>query len=154
MIRRLLLLALVLPGLVAASTSGVSARPILPAEKRFLPYTGDVPACDEGGILSTIQSRFSQKESYYWNSSLTLQSFDRIKQLGFRSDGADYIPRRYCAARVLASDNKYRQVVYQIGEDLGMIGWGPGVTWCVEGLDRDLSYGLHCRTLRPHSDVH
>lgn len=152
MFRRLLLLALA--GLIAALASPVLARPILPAEKRFAPYSGDVPACDAGGILGTIQSRFSQKESEYWNSSLTLQSFDRIRQIGFRSNGADYIPRRYCAARVFASDNQYREIVYQIGEGTEMIGWGPGVVWCVEGLDRDFAFGTRCRTLRPGSDVH
>lgn len=119
-----------------------------PAEKRFLAYSGAVEACDDAAVLSKIQSRFAQKESEYWHSSLTIQSYDRVHQLGFRSEGKAFIPRRYCTARVMLSDHKYRQVSYQIEENLGMIGFGFGVDFCVSGLDRNLAYAPACRVVQ------
>jgi len=40
-------------------------------------------------------------------------------------------------------------VIYDIGEDLGMIGWGYGVEWCVVGLDRNHAYEPSCSVLKP-----
>ncbi|MBV8473029.1 MAG: hypothetical protein JO107_13205, partial [Hyphomicrobiales bacterium] len=38
-----------------------------------------------------------------------------------------------------------------IGENLGIIGWGYGVEWCVVGLDRNLAYAPECTSLRPYA---
>ena len=140
-------------------------RPQTPAENRYLPWSGEVPACDSPWVLGRIQSRFYESESEFWNSGLELTGFDRFREIGFRSTGADYIPRRYCTARGHLNDGKIREVTYWIGEDLGFSGgdfllWSPwysrtnlinnwGVTFCVNGLDRNYAYGQGCRAARP-----
>ena len=43
-------------------------------------------------------------------------------------------------------------MIYDIGEDLGMIGWGYGVEWCVVGLDRNHAYEPACGALRPFAE--
>jgi len=103
-------------------------------------------------VLSRISDRFAQKESEYWASSLQINSYDRIEEVGFRANGLAYIPRRYCVARTLDSDLKNRTVIYEIEESLGIIGWGYGVEWCVVGLDRNLAYAPACSALRPFVD--
>jgi hypothetical protein len=142
------------------------ARPLTPAEKRFLPWSGDLPACDDPGVLGRIQMRFSQAENGYWQSGLEIVSFDTFREIGYRTTGADYIPRRYCTASAQINDGKVRQVSYWVGEDLGFSGgdyalvpvpfasqtsllgnWG--VTYCVNGLDRNYAYGPDCRAARP-----
>ncbi len=139
--------------LTAASLSiaigTAAARPVVPAENRFSPYSSQLPLCDDPGVLSRIQDRFAQKESEYWNSDLRIVSYARVSQIGFRTTGLDYVPRRYCTARALVSDNRSRHVVYWIGEDFGIIGWGYGVEWCVVGLDRNFAYGPACRAAYP-----
>ena len=40
-------------------------------------YDAIVPLCDEPGALSTIQSRFAQKEGRFWNSELQIVGFER-----------------------------------------------------------------------------
>ena len=142
------------------------ARPLTPAERRFLPWSGDLPACDTPSVLDRIQSRFGQAESGYWNSGLEITGFDRFREIGYRTTGADYIPRRYCTADARLNDGKVRQVSYWIGEDLGFSGgdyigvvlpFSPrtsfldnwGVTYCVKGLDRNYAYGPDCRAARP-----
>jgi len=151
--------------LAFAAVSAVEARPLTPAEERYAPWAGEIPACDTLEVLERIKSRFHQSESEFWGSGLDLVSFDRFRELGFRPDGPDYIPRRYCTARGVLNDGKIRQVTYMIAEDLGFAGgdffgllpltgrsnvmsnWG--VTFCVDGLDRHYAYGKGCMALRP-----
>lgn len=64
-------------------------------------YDGNVPACDTPGALSRIQDHFATTESRFWNSSLTIDSFDHIREVAFRPWGEEYIPRRYCSADVV-----------------------------------------------------
>lgn len=132
----------------AAKAQGYST----PAEQLYSPYTAQLPPCDDPGVLARISDRFQQKESDYWGSTLQIGGFDRVRQIGFRANGLGYIPRRYCVARAEVSDLKLRAVVYAIGEDLGIIGWGYGVEWCVVGLDRNLAYAPGCQAVRPFLD--
>ena len=64
-------------------------------------------------------------------------------------EGGAWELRRYCIARSVDADGKFRPVVFNIGEDLGMIGWGYRVEWCVIGLDRNHAYEPSCSVLRP-----
>lgn len=145
----------ILIGLAAFLVFGATAQAggiVVPAEQRYSAYSGDLPSCEDPGVLSRISDRFAQKESGYWNSTLEVTGYDRIREIGFRANGLDYIPRRYCVARALVNDLRERTVIYDIQEGLGMIGWGYGVEWCVVGLDRDLAYAPACSALRPFVD--
>ena len=143
-------LAFAVAALVAFAASAHAAGVIVPAENRHAPYSGQLPPCDDPGVLSTISEAFAGKESEYWNSSLTINGYDRIREIGFRANGVAYIPRRYCVARATLNDAHAHLVVYQIQEDLGFIGWGDGVEWCVVGVDRNLAYAPGCSALRPY----
>lgn len=112
-------------------------------------YDRWLPPCDHAGALARIASRFAQKEGRYWNSSLTIDGFERVRETAFRPWAHDTIPRRYCRALALVSDGKPRPVYYSIGEDTGMIGWSWGVEWCVVGLDRNLAYNPRCKMAKP-----
>jgi hypothetical protein len=123
-----------------------------PAEQRYSPYSANLPPCVDPGVLSTITGQFGHKEAAYWNSTLQIGSYDRVQQIGFRANGLGYIPRRYCVARAQLNDQKPRAVIYAIQEDLGLLGWGYGVEWCVVGLDRNLAYAPGCQAVRPFLD--
>jgi len=132
-----------------AAGSALAAGVIVPAEQRFSPFDTYLPSCDDAGVLDTIRGRFAQKESGYWNSSLEIGEVDRIREIGYRSNGVAYIPRRYCVARAKLSDTHWRTLQYEILSDMGIIGWGYGVEFCVVGLDRNLAYAPACAVLRP-----
>lgn len=129
--------------------SAHAAGIIVPAEHRYSAYSGKLPACDDSSALGRITDRFAQKESEYWKSSLAIERFDRVQEISLRGNGLAYIPRRYCIARAYLNDHREHTVIYQIQEDLGMIGWGIGVEWCVVGLDRNNAYAPACSVLRP-----
>ncbi len=69
-----------LAALFVFAASAHAAGIIVPAEERYSPYTGVLPACDDPGVLSTISDRFAQKEAEFWNSSIRLAGFDRIQR--------------------------------------------------------------------------
>jgi hypothetical protein len=110
-------------------------------------YDGALPPCEAG--LQTIASRFGQKEGRYWNSDLTIQGFERVREVAYRPWAPNAIPRRFCTATALVSDGLKHPVHYSIGETTGMIGASWGVEWCVVGLDRNWSSNPACRMMRP-----
>ena len=157
----------------AAFAPALEARPLTPAEQRYNPWHAQLPKCDDPAVLSFVQSRFGQRESYYWKSGLEIDRIERVREAGFRKTGLDFIPRRYCEARALVNDGRARAVVYSVGEDMDMTGsdairsfgqsltlgllpaFNPsplnnwGVDWCVVGLDRNYAHGLNCKAARP-----
>lgn len=132
-----------------AGTSQVEARPLTPAEQRDQPYSGLVKACNDPMAMGYIKGAFAGRETEYWHSGLTITGFDDIQEVGFRSNGLDYIPRRYCTARAYMSDNKTRSVSYLITEAGGGIGFSDNVVWCVVGLDRDDAFSPACKEAQP-----
>jgi hypothetical protein len=137
-------------------TSLAWAQPRSPAEQHVLPYSGEMPLCESRDVLAKIQSRFGK----YWGSGLEMVAFETIHETSYRDAGIDVIPRRSCAAKVWLNTGEARQLVYTIGEDTGfaggdyfgwLLGRGTdlfshwGVTFCVAGLDRNLSYGRNCQ---------
>jgi hypothetical protein len=120
-----------------------------PAEYRYPPYAGVLPLCSDPGVLGEISSSFAGREAEYWGSGLGIDAFESVSEFGYRSNGASFIPRRYCRAEALFNDGRRRRVVYNIGEKLGFIGIGSGVTWCVSGLDRNHAFSPNCRAAGP-----
>jgi hypothetical protein len=112
-------------------------------------YDAVVPTCENPVALGKIQARFSEKESRFWNSSLQILDFERVREIAFRPWAVDAIPRRFCTGTVVISDGVKRRVNYSIIEDGGMIGGTWGVEWCVVGLDRNWAYNPHCRMALP-----
>ena len=132
-----------------AGTGQSEARPLTPAEQRDQPYSGLVKACNDPMAMGYIKGAFAGRETEYWHSGLTIIGFDDIQEIGFRSNGLDFIPRRYCTARAYMSDNKTRPVSYLITEAGGGIGFSDNVVWCVVGLDRDDAFAPACKEAQP-----
>ena len=135
---------------IALCAGLAAARPMVPAEQRYMGYLGRLPLCNDQGVLGKISSRFSDTESEYWNSGLEIVRYDQVAEIGLRSTGLDFIPRRYCIARATLNTGAVSTVSYAIGEDLGIIGFpGWGVDWCIEGLDRNRAAAPGCKMKRP-----
>lgn len=147
---------------IAHAQSGPFEDPIYgtPAEARWAPFHANyanVPVCDDPAVLSTITGRFGETENTYWGGVHAIGSYERIREIGFRSNGIDYIPRRYCVGRALVVDPRAppperpraHTVVYDVGAAEGIIGLSWGVEWCVVGFDRELAYAPDCYVLRP-----
>jgi hypothetical protein len=148
--RALGLTAAVLIGFVAAfAPLAALGRPQVPAEDRYDSYAGVLPGCADPVVVERIQSRFHAREAEFWKSGLEIVGLDQVREIGFRSDGLDLIPRRYCVAKAELNNQSVHDVTYSIDEDLGIIGWGFEVEWCVGGLDRNYAYAPDCKIARP-----
>ena len=140
-----ILLAALVSGPVLAADSPYSqaARGVVVLDDAHL------PPCNNPGVLRKISSAFHDKESEYWNSDLRLQSFEEPVEVGLRPWGPEFIPRRFCQARVMVSDGETRTVFYSVGKDTGTLGIANGVDWCVTGLDRNLAFSPDCKMAGP-----
>jgi hypothetical protein len=137
-------------GVMSAGFDGLAqARPLVPAENRYDSYSGRLPACGDPSVFERIQSRFHDRESEFWKSGLEILGFSDVREVGMRSNGLDYIPRRYCVARAAFNNQSVRTVAYSIVEDQGIIGFGFGVDWCIAGLDRNYANAPDCRMAGP-----
>ncbi len=141
--------ALSILALGAGAAAAEPLQDVPPAEYRYPPYTGVLPLCSDPFILTEIASTFAAREAEYWNSGLAIAGFETAIEYGYRTSGLSYIPRRYCRGEALFNDGVRRLVVYNIGENLGFIGFGSGVTWCVAGLDRNHAFSPNCRAAGP-----
>ena len=125
-----------------------NTRPLI-AENRWQPYSANVPACGSPDVLAFIQSRFATREAGYWDSSVRIVDFTQPYEIAFRPWGPSFVPRRFCSVTGLFSDNHPRKIFYSVDEDMGLFGFGWGVTWCPDGLDRNLTYAPDCKMARP-----
>lgn len=146
----------ILMGIVVAAVSYFLLQP-LSAQAWGYPHTedgmwafpGNPPNCGDLNVLSRIARRFAYREAEFWQSPLTIQQFEGICEVALRPWGEMFIPRRFCTAKVLTSDGRWRVVNYSIRKGLGPIGLGNDVQWCVVGLDRSFVFAPACRAALP-----
>jgi hypothetical protein len=140
-------------GLIAAGVlAGLSgmAHAIAPAEKRTARYaTMPLPHCGAADVLAYVSGRFASRETTYWNTGLSIGSFDRIHERGLRPWGPNFVPRRFCGARAHFNDGRVRHVSYFVRERIGAFGNTWEVIWCVTGLDRHRTYAPNCEQAGP-----
>ncbi len=143
--------ALAMAALFAASlcTISATARPLVPAEHRYAPFDSVMPGCADAAPLNEIIARFHERESEFWRTGLEIVAFEDVREIGFRSNGLDYIPRRYCAAYAHMNDAKVRAVSYSIPTYSPGIADQLAVEWCVQGLDRFDANAPNCKMARP-----
>lgn len=118
-------------------------------ERLVTGYHGYVPPCDSSWALRVISSRFGYKERKFWHSPASLTQFSHVREIAYRPWGPDYVPRRYCYAKVRISDLHSTKVYYSIIEKGGFAGVGWGVESCVVGYDRNFAHAPNCRAARP-----
>ena len=110
-------------------------------------YDGVTTPCS--AALDSVASGFADKESTFWNSSLTITQFLNVQEIAYRPWQSNTIPRRYCTATAVISDGKPRTINFSIIEDGGLMSVGDGIEFCVVGLDRNWAYNPTCRMARP-----
>ena len=158
-------MTLAVVSLLLTSVGAVEANaPREPAETRTFPFDAQVAGCADPGVLGRIQGRFDAREARFWNSPLKLVQIDNVRETSFRPNGQDLIPRRFCRARALLSDGKFRALTYNLSEDGGISGRQGSLflgliqfptpssyhlEWCISGLDRHRTYAPDCKVAGP-----
>src|SRR5947209_19935073 len=83
-------------------------------------YDAIVPLCDDPAALAKVRERFAEKEDKFWDPTLRILGFDRVRETAWRPWAENTIPRRFCAATAFVNDGRPRPVYYSIAEDTGM----------------------------------
>jgi hypothetical protein len=130
--------------------SAAAARPLEPADGDFhaMPYDAAVLACDDPLALMELTNRVRSQEAMFWESSLQIEAFEKVREIGFRSNGPEFTPRRFCSARARFNDGRVRQVKYNLING-GFIGFNTGLEFCVVGLDSNRAYAPACDAAGP-----
>jgi hypothetical protein len=132
-----------------ALVSSAAAREITPAERRVIDYDTKIPACFDPAVLEKIASYFAEKEAKFWEASVTIAGYEKIRSIAWRPWGLDYIPRRFCTGTAILSNGAKSRIDYSVREDLGIIGATWGVDYCVLGHDHNWAYAPACKMARP-----
>ena len=112
-------------------------------------YDRVVPACDYPGALDRIIANFHTKEYRFWNSQLRIVGVENIHETAWLPWAAQSIPRRFCSGTAVINDGARHALFYSIAEDTDLVGFGWGVNFCVDGLDRNDAYSPNCRAAKP-----
>jgi hypothetical protein len=112
-------------------------------------WRGDLPACDEPGVLSRVAEKFAYADAHVILSGLAIAHFDRIRQNALRAGGPGLIDRRYCSATAWMSNGRKSEAVYLIESRQGFASLGWNVESCLTGFDPYHVYDAWCRSIRP-----
>jgi hypothetical protein len=110
-------------------------------------YSGNPPPCES--VLEEIAGRFVAKETRFWNSKLFIVNFRDVREIALRPWQPSSIPRRYCTAHVVLSDDTVRTMNFSVIEDGALASMGQGVEFCVIGLDRNWAFNPACKMAMP-----
>jgi capsid protein len=110
----------------------------------------DSGACGEPKVLHKITARFRYQVRHVPHlPDVAITDFQGIHERRYLPAEERWpIGRRYCAATVILSDGRDRDIWYLIEEGQGFASIGDNVEFCVSGFDRWMVYNGRCRVLR------
>ena len=128
------------------------------AGRRSTPISPTFPSATTLRVLSTITGRFAETENTYWGGVHAIAGFERVREIGFRSNGLDYIPRRYCVGRAadrrsprsrLRSGRRRRRSSIPSARTRASSDGAGASSGASSGFDREHAYAPDCDVLRP-----
>ena len=109
---------------------------------------GDLPACDNAAVLSTLSGRQAWAEAHTWKDGVTIAALERIGEQRLVTEGFSAIDRRYCAARAELTAAAPTMLYYVVSAGEGFAGYGWNVEFCLSGHDPYRVYGADCKILK------
>jgi hypothetical protein len=107
-----------------------------------------IPTCGDPSLAIRVIDRFNEVERTYWNGVNTMTGVENLTQRGFHPARDDKVARRWCEGTALFADGARRRMALELSADTNFVGIGPGLAYCVVGLDRHFTYAPNCRVLR------
>lgn len=138
-------------GLVLAAAAATPAAAFFWGPLMNDPNTGSlerIPPCASAEVGGTLVGRFNQTEATYWNGRHTMIEVRGLRETGVRPQRDDLVARRWCEGTALFTDGARRRVVAELSSNTRWLGLTWGVSLCVDGLDRHMTYAPACRVLR------
>lgn len=109
---------------------------------------GELPACDDASVLSTLSGRQAWAEAHTWKDGVTIAALDQVGERRLVTEGFSSIDRRYCAAYAELTAARPTTLYYVVSADEGFAGYGWNVEFCLSGHDPYRVYGADCKILK------
>jgi len=106
------------------------------------------PQCGDDKVLGKIVERFNWAEEHTWQRGFYLKDIIRVRKRLVQSERVSQIPRRYCRAHALLTNDKHTTLYYLIEGGQGFAGNKFNVEFCLGGYDRWNEFDGSCRVLR------
>ena len=158
--------ALTLGALSAAGLSSPAVAADALETYRTEAIPSKVPACDDADVLGEVEDQFEYGAPRMLEAKLEILEFKGMFEKAYQPQvlnepypDVNPIERRYCQAKALISDHKWRTVYYVVEYPMGFAAadaylgmFSPVRGWkaegCVLGLDEWHVYGANCQSLR------
>lgn len=109
---------------------------------------GELPACDDASVLSTLSGRQAWAEAHTWKDGVTIAALDRVGERPPMFPVFSSIERRHCVARAELTAARPTRLYYVVSAGEGFAGYGWNVEFCLSGHDPYRVYGADCQVLK------
>lgn len=107
-----------------------------------------MPPCTERALGERIVGRFNGVEETYWGGRIVMRDVHGLREVATRDRTEALVARRWCLGTAVFADGARRRIVVELGANTGHLGVGYGLSYCIHGLDRHMTYAPACRVLR------
>jgi hypothetical protein len=112
-------------------------------------FASSASSCESGAVISFINAGFDRHISTLLADDIAIADIDGAQERrAEKRAGHVMIERHFCHANAQMTDGKTRDLYYLIEKDMGFVGIGDNIEFCVSGLDPYYVYGNHCRSLK------
>jgi hypothetical protein len=109
----------------------------------------EINDCAGSGVIGFIDHRFDDKARRYLGADLDILAIGAIDQTHVQlRDDTHPVQRVYCHAKADMSDGHRRDLWYMIESNMGFVGLGDRIRFCIAGLDPWHVDGRQCRSVR------
>ncbi len=110
---------------------------------------GPGSGCDNSAVISFISARFDRHISTLLANDIAIADINGAQERRAEKRGGKVmIERHFCHANAQMTDGRTHDLYYLIEKDMGFVGIGDNIEFCVSGLDPYYTYGNHCRSLK------
>ena len=135
-------------GMAAISAALMLVLALVAGRPALAGGTAGAEACSSPRTVNHIVNRFAWAERHTWHRGYVISTLDRPRFRYNVFNGPTSIRHTHCAATAVMTNGSRRTVYYMIGEGMGFASVGPGVEFCVLGLDPWRVHDAGCRTVR------
>lgn len=105
-------------------------------------------SCDRPSVLRRIEMRFAYAEHTNWHRGFLIEEINNPRPTLHPYAEPGIIKREYCMADGLMTNGNTNVIFYTIEHNVGFVGIGTYVDFCVLGLDPWHVHDGECRAVR------
>ncbi|MCC2111312.1 MAG: hypothetical protein KDJ16_04695 [Hyphomicrobiales bacterium] len=135
--------------LLSAVILGAAALATMPTAATAITLDARLPECADARVLRSIAERTAWADRRTWETGVSIDTIDNVRQSRLVANGPRQIAERYCRATAYLTNGRRARLYFLIEDQMGFAGLGWYVSFCIPGRDYYHVYGGWCEVLRP-----